>query len=390
MSSTQALSDQNNLKVLHIANWFPSPWNKLEGNFVARQINVFCDEISGSAVVVQVRQNPGKPPRFCRARLAGGVPGYYLMVPFDQGGRFAAVLTAILLIVVLVGHRFWRYSALHFHIANPLLSYVGLWKNLVRKPILISEHWSAYHYDFYLPRGSKNLKLLRSPFHHEYPLLAVSQALIQDIYSFSQSKSFPAYVIPNVVPIHGPTSHDNPVVRLFTVNRWVDIKDPMPMLEGLALAIEAGAQFQLIIGGGGELLNQMMKLVHDSSLASSTQFLAWMDQDQIESELACADGYLFSSRYETFSIACAEALGAGVPLIGPMIPAIAEYADHPEWQMVPGRSASDWKMAIFRFIERFENKEFDPNIISRRCAERFAPDVIKKQYREIVEQCLFK
>lgn len=376
----------NSRKILHVANWYPNPWSELEGNFISRQIQLFCDEIPGEAVVVQVRHHSSTMAQICQVNLIGDVPGYFFLTSLNAAGRLSALLSTLLLLYVLVRHRFWRFSALHFHIANPLLSYIGAWKHIVRKPIFISEHWSAYHFNFYLPRDSTKLEPLRRPFYHQYPLITVSHALIQDIYNFARTNKFPAYVIPNVVPLHGASRHTNSVVRLFTVNRWVPIKDPMTMLEGLALAMEAGEEFELIIGGGGELLEQMTDFIKSSSLASSTRSLGWMDNNQIANQLSHADGYVFSSRYETFSVACAEALGAGVPLIGPMIPAIAEYADHSEWEQVRGRSASDWKVALIRFLERFQNKGFDPTRIADRCASQFSPDVLKRKYRTIVDK----
>jgi glycosyltransferase involved in cell wall biosynthesis len=376
----------NTRRILHVANWYPNPWSELEGNFIRSQIQLFCDEIPGEAVVVQVRHHSSSMAQVFRVNLIGDVPGYFLLISHKAAGRLSALLSTLLLLYVLVRHRFWRFSALHFHIANPLLCHIGIWKNIVRKPILISEHWSAYHYNFYLPKDSTKLEPLRRPFHHQYPLLAVSQALIEDIHSFAQTTQFPAYVIPNVVPLHGASPHTNSVVRLFTVNRWVPIKDPMTMLEGLALAMEAGADFELIIGGGGEMLEQMVDFIKNSSLAPSTQILGWMDKNQIANELTHADGYVFSSRYETFSVGCAEALGAGVPLIGPKIPAIAEYADHSEWEQVRGRSASDWKVALIRFLERFQNNDFNPPRIADRCATLFSPEVLKRKYKTIVDK----
>jgi glycosyltransferase involved in cell wall biosynthesis len=378
--------DHKSLRILHVANWYPNPWNDLEGNFISRQIQSFCDEIPGDAVVVQVRYHPSAIARFHRVYLVGGVPGYFLLTSFGRSGRLSTLLSTLLLLIILVRHRFWRFSALHFHIANPLLSHVGVWKYFVRKPVFISEHWSAYHYNFYLPEDSTKLEPLRRPFHHHYPLLAVSQALINDIQLFAKTKQFPAYVMPNIVPLHGASSNTNSIVRLFTVNRWVPIKDPMPMLEGLALAMSAGEHFELIIGGGGGLLEQMIDFISNSQLKNSTKFLGWMDKDQIAAELSRSDGYLFSSRYETFSIACAEALGAGVPLIGPIIPAIAEYADYSEWEQVQGRTAINWKMSIVRFLERLKNNDFDSLRIASNCEKHFAPKLLREHYRFIVDR----
>jgi hypothetical protein len=43
------------VRILHIANWYPNPWDSIEGNFVRDQIEVFRQEIPGEVVVVQVR-----------------------------------------------------------------------------------------------------------------------------------------------------------------------------------------------------------------------------------------------------------------------------------------------------------------------------------------------
>ena len=160
------------------------------------------------------------------------------------------------------------------------------------------------------------------------------------------------------------------------------------MLEGLALAADAGIEFELRLGGFGELTEQMQDFVAQSSLAGRANFLGKMTKAQIAQQLASCDGYLFASHYETFSVACAEALGAGIPLVGPFIPAIAEYAGPDDWETVATRDAEGWKQAIIRYVTRWRDGGFDKAAVAERAAHRFAADRLRKSYRHVVDQAL--
>ena len=248
------------------------------------------------------------------------------MIIRDGTTRLLEWSSTLLLIAVLLRERAWRFDALHFHIAYPLLMHSWVWRHVFRLPILVSEHWTAYHFKFNLLDGSKGLKRMQRIFQQGYPVFSVSEALLTDIRNFAYCDDFKGFVLPNVVPLHGAKERPHKTPTFFVVNVWRRIKNPMPMLEGLHRAAEAGQVFNLVIGGYGELIDEMTAFIEESALHGRTHFTGKLSKSDIAMHLADSDGYLFSSTYETFSIACAEALGAGVPLIGPHIPAIAEYA----------------------------------------------------------------
>jgi hypothetical protein len=191
------------MKTLHIANWYPTPSDNIAGNFVRDQIAVFKQELPAEVVVVQVRPTPKRWPRFKRQQLEGDARGYILHAPVQSGSKVLEWVSTLLLMGVLLHERAWRFEALHFHIAYPLLIHSRFWRWIFRKPIVISEHWSAYHYKFHLPEGSRALSHMRRPFQQGNPVLAVSQALLDDIRTFAQRDDFKGFVLPNVVPLHG-------------------------------------------------------------------------------------------------------------------------------------------------------------------------------------------
>lgn len=372
------------MTILHIANWYPNPWDTVEGNFVRDQMNVFAQEVPVRVVVVQVRSVGGFWPRLRRLALEGSACGYFLLAPV-RPGRVTEWLTALLLVGVLLRERAWRFDALHFHIAYPLLMLTGLWRWWVRKPILVSEHWSAYHYKFHLPEASRALQRMRQPFRHCKAVFAVSEAMMRDLRAFAPSATFQGHVLPNVVPLHGASNTKRLVPVLFAVNRWAPIKNPLPMLAGLNDAALAGFEFNLVIGGFGTMIEAMRAFVETSALRDRTTFTGKLTKPQIAQQLAQTDGYLFSSDYETFSVACAEALGAGVPLIGPHIEAIAEYAGPQDWVQVPERSAEGWRSAVCDFLAAGASARWDRTAIAQRAANRFSEASLRQGYRQVMQ-----
>lgn len=373
--------------ILHVANWYPNPWNDVTGNFVRDHIRLFRAEIRGDAVVVEVRYHPRAWLGLRRLDLGDGVRGYYLLTRLNAG-KVTEWLSAVMMLTVLLVYRAWRFDALHIHIAYPLAVHARLWRWLIRGPVLISEHWSAYHDNFYLPVNSPALDVIRRPFTFGFSVLAVSETLLKDIQKFALRNDFSSHVILNFVPLHGNTPRRNATPILFAVNNWREIKDPFPMLEGLASAAESGAEFRLVLGGFGDLLKPMREFVASSALVDRTHFPGKMTKTQIKQALAEADANLFSSRYETFSVACAEALGAGVPLIGPHLDAIAEYAGPDDWVQVESRDAAGWADAVTRFVARHTAGEFDGAAIAARAAASFAPETIRARYRDVIAQLL--
>lgn len=374
------------MTILHIANWYPGPWDSIEGNFIRDQVAVFRSELHAEVVVVQVRPTAGRWPRFARPALEDGARGYILHAPVRPGSKALEWLSTLLLVMVLLHERAWRFEAFHFHIAYPLLMQSRFWRWMFCKPIVISEHWSAYHFRFHLPEDAPALKHMRRPFQQGDPVLAVSGALLTDIRVFAQRDDFKAFVLPNVVPLHGGSTGTRDVPVLFAVNRWVSVKNPMPMLDGLHRAAQAGQEFTLMLGGYGDLIGEMTGFVETSALRDCTHFTGKMTKAEIAAQLASSDGYLFSSVYETFSIACAEALGAGLPLIGPHIPAIAEYAGPEDRVEVASRSPEDWQVAITRFVETWACGGWDRAAIARRAEAQFSETRLRAGYRNAMHE----
>ena len=375
-------------KILHITNWYPNPWHAHEGIFIKNQLDAFS-EISDSAIVNIQSRKSETFFTFCHKKYNNNEEGVFILssTPWQRLHEF---FTTILLIYVLFKKKANEFDLIHVHIAYPLLVHYWILKYIIKKPILISEHWSAYHYNFYLEHDNKNLNSIKSIFRNKLPLITVSKSLLNDITRFSGTFQFNNSIIPNFI---NDVFLESEILKnlqttptFFTVNLWRDIKNPFPMLKAFALLSSSEYDFNLIIGGYGPLLEKMVDYVKSSSLAHHTQFLGKMDSHQICESLKISDAYLFSSEYETFSVACAQALCTGTPLIGPMIDAISEYATPLDWKVVEQNDVNNWYSALVSFIEnRFD---YNHENIANRARTRFNKNQLKSQYLDIITKLI--
>jgi len=372
-------------KVLHITNWYPNNWNDLEAIFIKEQFKLFSEVTFSHLIHIQVRTGT-KLLEYKYFKYSNSEEGYYLLTKI-KSHKIIELLTTFLLWWVLFKVNYRKYDLIHFHIAYPLLTYYHLWKKIVKTPIIISEHWSAYHFNFYMPKNSKKLNSIKRIFKQNIPLITVSKALLNDIEIFSGKSNFLSIVIPNVInknifKYKNILQEKTPI--FFIVNIWSEIKNPFPLLEGFVLLNKNKIKFHLNIGGYGNLINEMKQFVKLNSLEDKVSFLGKMNKIEIAKEYNKADAYLFSSKYETFSIVCAEALCSGTPLIGLQISSILEYTNLNDIIIIKENNANAWLIAINNFIKKRDT--FDREKISKRYSNYFTDDNIQIKYINFIER----
>lgn len=371
-------------KVLHITNWYPNKWNDVEALFVREQFALFSEVTETRLLHVEVRQS-SEWFKYEKVRYSDNETGYYILTKIKTF-RIIEILTTLLLLFALFRNRCYKYDLLHFHIAYPLLTYHFLWKAFVKIPVIVSEHWSAYHFNFYMPPETHKLERIKNIFRRGLPVITVSKALLEDIRRFAGTQDFPSYVIPNVIDLDSYTRQ--PGVRtktkpvFFIVNFWRAIKNPFPMLEGFAFLAMQQVDFELRIGGYGPIMESMKAFVREHGLGANTVFLGKLYKEAIAREMNEADAYLFSSNYETFSAVCAQSLCCGCPLIGPPLSAVMEYTSVNEIVTLEANDARSWADGIREFLENRER--FDRGEISGKTRALFSHERIKSRYMEVI------
>lgn len=372
-------------KVLHIVSWYPTQWDNLEGIFIKEQFNLFSEVTKSHLIHVQIRKSKYFL-KYKYYKYSDFEEGYYLLSKI-KSHKLIEFLTTFLLLWVLFKSHYKKYDFLHFHIAYPLLIHYFLWKKIIKIPIMISEHWSAYHFNFYMPWETKRLDSIKRIFRQNIPLIVVSKTLLQDIEKFSGTKEFPSVIIPNVIDqdtFFYNKKEINNIITFFAVNNWRIIKNPFPMLEGFRLLHDKGISFKLFLGGYGELIEDMKSFVLSHGISDKVVFLGKMDKTEIVSLLHESDAYLIASAYETFSVVSAQALCCGVPIIGAKLSAIEEYANEESYLSLEDNNAEGWRDKLVYFIGHKNN--YHREDIALKANTYLSNASIKIRYKKILEK----
>jgi glycosyltransferase involved in cell wall biosynthesis len=364
------------ISVLHITGWYRSSSDPGAVPFIKEHFEALNRFARGYLLHVEVKQTPGCLLSFRYERLSDKEESYIASTSI-RVWRIIELISFVLMMYAMRKHGIKRYDVVNFHVAYPNLTYHNIVKRIIRKPFILIEHWTAFHYEFNMPKGSKKLNKIRGIYRQQYPLMVVSRRLGRDIQEFAGCPQKRLRVIPNVVD-DTIFYYDPDVVvpnrAFFMVNYWREIKDPFPVLNAFTRYLEVFPDAKLRIAGYGPLWNKILSYVEKNKLTDSVFLLGRLCKHQIADELRKASALLHHADYETFSVVCAEAISCGCPVIVNYLEAVAEFIDGSNGILVEsGRSFMDALLG-------FDAASFDRAQIARKANARFRPDEVGKQY----------
>jgi glycosyltransferase involved in cell wall biosynthesis len=371
------------LKVLHITNWYPSPENPWEAIWIKRHIDALAKHVESYYVLhLEVKTSP----RFLFRRYESPSTMQRVLEFPLQRWRIIEIASAALLTYYLIKLRANRYDVITIHVAYPNLTYWHVLKRWFAVPIVISEHWSAYHFHFGVKNPSK-LKRIRRIFRQGTPVVAVSAALLSDIAAFSDAR-FQGHVVPNVVErTFFFFKEGERKERFFMASKWKTPKKPLVILEAFKLFLADYPHFDLVVGGYGDETDKIRRYIDDNNLGDRITLVGALSVEEMASQYRSCLAFLHCSDYETFSVVCAEALCCGTPVIASRVGGITEFVDATDGVLVDENSVIAWLDALKLFTSRCHS--FDPRLISQKANDRFSAERVGRLYfealRDVVE-----
>lgn len=366
------------MKVCHIVNWYPNKWNKQEAIWAKRHVDSLSDYTQNEVFHVQVRHG-----KF-------GVHFYetsdyeksFVITTKLQVWFFKELITTILLAYVLLFKMDRKkYDVFNFHITYPLLTYSKFIQWLIKAPILVTDHWSAYHFNFGVKKRLKRIERIFS--NKKLSFICVSKSLHQDIESFARTE-ISASIIPNVVntDVFNCTGEVRENNQMFILSYWKSPKDPFIVLEAVKRYNEENEKnVCLKIGGFGPLLDEMKQFMMEHNLENDVEFLGKMEAAEIADELNKSSVFLHSSDYEVASVVCMESISCGCPVIASNVGGITEYIDETNGLLVDGNNPDSWMKAIQQVLTT--TYEHEKMAVSAK--ERFDAVNVGKRYYEALK-----
>lgn len=270
--------------------------------------------------------------------------------------------------ILLVKSR--KYDIINVHIGYPLLVYYHLISRFIRKPVVLTEHWSAYHFNFGVRKPLSRIKRI---FHNRFPLITVSQCLKNDIERFSGIRITAGAVIPNIVD--SVFRRDDSIARspdlFFMLGHWKQPKNPNIVIQAFARLIKENGKenCKLRIGGGGPQMEEMKALVDKLNIHNNITFLGALTPGVAAMEMNRCGAFLHCSEYETFSVVCAEAACCGTPVIASAVGGIPEFIDSTNGVLVLQNTADEWLTALKSLFD-FDGKKNSTAAINRFSSEK--------------------
>ena len=363
------------MNVLHITNWYPNQWNQRETLFIQEQFRAAEDRVSQELWHVQVR-NEGALFRFHLGKRSDS-ENYLIIETKITAWWLQELLTLVLLLLLRLKLFRRRWDGVNVHIAYPLLRFTRLVSFLFNRKLVITEHWSAYRRDFNLPDSSKAKRRIQNIFHRGIPVIAVSNALMEDIIRFSRTDRFPQHIIPNVVnpEIFYPGIPTRAVdeTTFLMVASWTAIKSPLLVMSAFAKLVKEFPRARLRIVGYGEQWPDMQAFVAVHHLSDSIALLGAKPKTAIAEEMRLSHCFVHASQYETFSVVCAEALCCGLPVIASKVGGIPEFVNANNGILV-NNTYDEWLRAMRSVVKR--EHTYDQALISRNATGKFSPEVV--------------
>lgn len=372
------------MRILHITRWYPNVTAPEEAPFIARHISAL--EPHAQAVVWHVDVRGGAPWGL-ETRSLQADRTWILSMPTR---RYLIQEWAALLIMIwgwLTRPRSLSIDAINFHVAYPNCSWIGVLRRLMRRPMLITEHWSAFRRHFGLPPGKGHR--IKRIFHKGIPVITVSRALQKDIEDFAGPPFPPFHIIDNAVDpsvFHHDASAIVETGRFFSLSGWRFPKRPLVLIDAFAWLRDQGVHARLTIGGSGTMIPAMKERIAELGLTDRIELLGHLNESQVAHWLQRSHAFVHASDYETYSAACAEALSCGTPVVASNVGGIPEFVGEADGKLVDANEAEAFGRAISAHWDWL--LESDRVSRSKRMHQRAGKESVGRRYAAVVQSIL--
>jgi L-malate glycosyltransferase len=376
---------RNNGKVLFLAGWFPSSCDPLAGIFIkkhAKSVSKYCEivvlavfAIEGPSVSkfrIEVLEEGGIPVVRVFFRKSIVVPGISLLI---NTWRY--------LFGCWVGYRklsriYGKPVLSHVNVAIPIGIFALALKWFQRIPYVITEHHSIYtDYDGRYSISSGFTRwVTRLVFRNADGASAVSRFLLQALRNHDLVGSA-SVSIPNVVDVPKALEKKNLDIgrlKLISVSLLNDRdKNITGMLRAFCSVCEKHPGVELHIVGSGQDFEKIEDLARKLGLLGKCVFLkGYIRNSEIHKEYLDASFFVLNSNYETFSVATAEAIAYGVPVVVTKCGGPEEFVTPEIGILVERQNEESLAQGMTYMIEHF--RSFDPMMLRRYAKERFGEE----------------
>lgn len=334
------------LKVLHVASWYPSEVHPSLGNFIERHVEAVataCEvevwapvPVRGSAgSVVKMREKNGTELREVEGQIWTVRRLYHEATRPQLVGVARSVANT-------ASKMDWTPDVVHVHVAYPAGSAAVAWAKKWGVPVVLTEHWTAYQDFGAVPWWRR--RVIRDVVKRADVVCPVSADLGEAMTAAVPGMGA-VHVVPNVVdtakfkPAEEETLAGVPVgatrrrleghamERLLHVSSMNDDqKNITGLLEALSPLFKANPALKAtFVGGEQARLDGHRSWVEAQGLEGRIIFTGPLGTNEVVKHMQSHDVLVLNSRRENFPCVIAEAWACGIPVMSTDVGGIREH-----------------------------------------------------------------
>jgi L-malate glycosyltransferase len=247
---------------------------------------------------------------------------------------------------------------------------------LYRKPVVYSEHWSAFLPDNPAELAGGMSALARIALRGADVVLPVSEAMRRALEVAGSPKR--TVVVPNVVDdrLFRPGGEREPGLLLTAGMLGENEAKGVDYLLR-AVALVDGVRLDVV--GDGPLRTEYERLAHELEIDERVRFHGFLPKPELAERMRRADLFVLASRFENNPCVVLEAMASGLPVVATRVGGLPELVDETSGVLVEPRNPDD----IARGIRATLEGRFDREAIAKRALERYGREAIGRQLAEI-------
>ncbi|NYE94892.1 glycosyltransferase involved in cell wall biosynthesis [Psychromicrobium silvestre] len=174
------------------------------------------------------------------------------------------------------------------------------------------------------------------------------------------------------------------MLNLVSIGGLVAGKRPELAIEVLSLLRAEGVEAYLTWVGEGPLRGEIEGLARERGVTNYLRLTGSLEHDKALAELAEADIFFLPTAHETFCVAAAEAVSAGLPVVLTDLPAVHDFLDESNSVLVqdsaPGSYVAGIRLAMSKFCEVSAEQ------ISQTISDKLSPEVVAELFDDIYRE----
>jgi len=377
-----AHTNNDDMNILHLLSWFPTPDDPTLGNFCVRMIDALPEDCH--SVILSVCDGKNMTKSFEVKEIKGAHHTHvqiYIRPPKINAIRKLKMLWMYQYGLNYIKKHFFEPDLVHLHVTYPLGQMALLWKKLFGYKYVLTEHWTIYQ--------PQNKDVLVGGLKKKIVKIANNASLIMPV-SLDLQRCMEGHgvhnrfkVIYNLVNTdmfrlgEGKTGQKKRILHIST------LRDEAKNFSGILRTIERLRQqrndFELHVIHDYEA-PEFKAFVKEHNLSDCVIFHGKKTSAEVAEAYQNADFFVLFSNFENLPCVIVEAFASGVPVLSTAVGGIAEILSPERGILIPQGDESALLQGMNQMLDHCH--EYDRESIREYAIKTFAAQNIGQQIFE--------